>query len=632
MPDLFHNPYHFVPSLADASPGSIPLGKKGNSRQLPALSGHPHLTHDRFLAAKPSPDNAASRIYSGRLVCRLKVCELLAVGAQQTAGDKKKNKSRTVELFKLDGQWAIPGSSLRGLLSGLAEVASNSALRVLENKELSLSAGKNMTRKQLGCTYNFFQAVSPELLPLHFRDGRTHLSLAEQLFGVVELLPQGAKPPSDWRALALASRLRFSNALMNLPATQVAEGVTTQILDKPKPPSPSLYFRSKANANGAFIPKLSVDPQYHIPQGRKFYLHRSVLNLNNNDWKSADHSQQLHQKAIVRPLQGGDFWFHIDFDNLSQLELELLCYGLHPCVDFHHKLGMGKSLGLGKIKIYPVGIFLIHRVERYRPELLSVGSPRYHESWRDPKQQDFPHTYQREADAKITTQAPSPIELSQAYRQRIQKDHQALLPVLKAIQLLGNPSKVELPVHYPQLDVDPKSKTPIDLNSARFETQHFKWWVENEKQKGQFLRPLTAANTCGFTKLPALNRAPSKLPPSPSCLNAGVPPGLATAATSSKVSAKPVQEAVAAPAAGPVAPVPSSLINTKQLFTITEGKAKKDGTKQPLGLKLVWNNETFTGGMDFNQLVKKGLKPADTVELRITGYNPGLKSFNVSED
>ncbi|MBK6744816.1 MAG: hypothetical protein IPG66_18425 [Hydrogenophilales bacterium] len=77
-------------------------------------------------------------------------------------------------------------------------------------------------------------------------------------------------------------------------------------------------------------------------------------------------NEDLSQKAWVTPIQPRkDFHFHLDFENLSEWELGALCYALQPSLDYRHKLGMGKPLGLGSIHIEPVGMFLVNRVKRY---------------------------------------------------------------------------------------------------------------------------------------------------------------------------------------------------------------------------------------------------------------------------
>lgn len=115
----YHNPYHFVP--VTNSPRNDDLSVDDfldNDTQ--------HVTHDQYVEGT----------YSGRIICRLSTETPVFIGAKRTK-EATDQAPAEVAPFKLDGQPAIPASSLRGLISSLAETASNSAMRVLENKTYS---------------------------------------------------------------------------------------------------------------------------------------------------------------------------------------------------------------------------------------------------------------------------------------------------------------------------------------------------------------------------------------------------------------------------------------------------------------------------------------------------------------
>jgi CRISPR/Cas system CSM-associated protein Csm3 (group 7 of RAMP superfamily) len=434
-------------------------------------------------------------------VCRLVVEELLAVGGEQAEGSKSPLRPRQVALAAIDTQPIIPASSLRGLLSSLAEAASNSTLRVLENQPINISTGydpksRSVGRNLLGSVHEWFQKENLELVPLRQGDGRHCLTLAEQLFGLVEFPGNqpgtGELPP----VLALASRVRLSMA-RPWPADKVRQlekpGVT-KILDSPKPKSPVLYLKD-THEKGRYITKASINQRNARVQGRKFFLHRGKLE--DEDWKTlVKHSQaepdkRLHQKASVAPLtRGTTFWFHLDFQNLSTLELELLCYVLRPAQSFRHKLGMGKPLGLGKVGIEPVGIFFIDRIKRYHEDAVDPDSKRYHRVWRDStlSPELWPDTYKLEREAANTASVtPSPTDFSKAYRDRITQCFPNLVHVLNAIELLSNPDAVKYPVHYPQI---------AEAEGPATENEQFKWWQENDRFGGQMVYDLLEPFRC----------------------------------------------------------------------------------------------------------------------------------------
>ena len=130
----FHNPYHFVPLGPGHPPESVALD---DFTKPQAERKAPHLTHDRFVPGA----------HSGRIVCKLTVETPLLCGNQvddnqsQTRPDGELNPrfgwTKLIKPFELDGQAALPGSSLRGMLSALAEAASHSALRILKPDVLS---------------------------------------------------------------------------------------------------------------------------------------------------------------------------------------------------------------------------------------------------------------------------------------------------------------------------------------------------------------------------------------------------------------------------------------------------------------------------------------------------------------
>ncbi|MCG8381871.1 MAG: TIGR03986 family CRISPR-associated RAMP protein [Gammaproteobacteria bacterium] len=217
-------------------------------------------------------------------------------------------------------------------------------------KELSLS---QVWRKNTGRNaHDFFRNIDPMLLPWGSGE-REELSIAERLFGVAEDLSLTEQLTKE-AARNLASRVRFGDALpcdkQEFGDWQSAPPVTLRILSSPKPPSPALYF--KAGRNGGHPPAKQRFKNSPTPNGRKYYLHHPQQQIDNSRWKSRTGNSNLKQKVSVKPLPAGtEFFFTVEFDNLSNPELSLLKKALQPGDRFYHRLGMGKSLGLGKVKI-----------------------------------------------------------------------------------------------------------------------------------------------------------------------------------------------------------------------------------------------------------------------------------------
>ena len=135
----FLNPYHFI-GLCAPEPESL--------RDAGAYMSEEPL-HDRFAPAAGSAETLGEVRYSGRLLCRLTTEGPVVVGSTQRkpTGDDRETEVVPFELGDPEGpsdpgrrRPAVPGSSLRGLLSSLVEAASCSALRVPANRSFTRRA------------------------------------------------------------------------------------------------------------------------------------------------------------------------------------------------------------------------------------------------------------------------------------------------------------------------------------------------------------------------------------------------------------------------------------------------------------------------------------------------------------
>ncbi len=370
-------------------------------------------------------------------------------------------------------------------------------------EEIALSA---IWRREKGRSHDYFRRLSPELLPFH--KDRRQLTIAEQLFGFVEQRQKGQDGPVPARALA--GRLRFSFGLLHSAEDDHYEPeVLLKILDSPKPPSPALYFK-RASGQGAYIAKKDLHPQSHAPQGRKFYLHRYAPLA--TPWKTSPGTGNLNQKSWVQPLKSGlMFYFHIDFDNLSQRELELLCYAVRPTDSFRHKLGMGKPLGLGKIRIDPIGLFYIDRQARYRETAL-FEAKRYDGCQVSVKENpsQWPDCYKRERQVagQNDTRFPAFDILRESFRDSMLRNK--MDDIRQALELLGNPEKVRSPVQTPQVAPE-RGHDP--------EKETYRWFVANDQgsdgiaSQCEFLRPLDDQVDKTNPVLPRLTEHPWKKKP-----------------------------------------------------------------------------------------------------------------------
>ncbi len=157
----FHNPYHFVPvrkpvfekdglKWLDISEG------QGDTRRARLHEGlkKEGLSHDRYHPGR----------YHGRITCFLETKTPIFIGARRIR-DGSKESPAAVAPFELEESPAIPSSTLRGMISSVLEAASNSSLRVLEDKILSMRKPPNEALSALGMIVKKNGAPA-KLLPL----------------------------------------------------------------------------------------------------------------------------------------------------------------------------------------------------------------------------------------------------------------------------------------------------------------------------------------------------------------------------------------------------------------------------------------------------------------------------------
>lgn len=289
---------------------------------------------------------------------------------------------------------------------------------------------------------SFRKAEGLNALP--WGENRDELTPAEQLFGVVEDSVSLGK-----NARSLASRLRFADASgeKGIEHKQMEEK-TLKILNSPKPPSPSMYFSS---GKGEYVSKADFDLNFHRPNGRKRYLPHHPEEVTSEEEKYRFETQQAGDDfrpwmhVMCKPIKtGASFTINIHFDNLHEAELDLLIYCLQPDPEFIHRLGLGKPLGLGHVKIDAIAVSVIDRQQRYTPEALD--NPLL-----PPQEAEILYEYDEE----------------RAYKCLVDRE------AAKQLLQLGSLEYIKHPVCYPY--------SSTKNQSAYNETKSYEWFVENDR-------------------------------------------------------------------------------------------------------------------------------------------------------
>lgn len=368
----FYHPYNFIPATG-----------KINGKVTPAVPYDYHLDSKDQTGASTIArhDLYLNEHLSGRLICRITTVTPTVVGNKHTKVRENDDASPTlVDLYRWQDKVAIPANSLRGMISNAVEIISQSALRVLDRPY-----------------WPSFAAINSNLLPWHdSRRATGGLTPAELIFGVVEDNKtkdgnDGGETNSETQSHNLATRIRFYDAL-TLPdceAKILEDRTTLKELGAPEPrakdaqPGQKKFNIDSGTINHYFeknnislthreVRKALDKEQALSPRGRKFYLLHPVNKINYLNNKPDKENRKSKCELIDKEQI---FFFHIDFDNLSHAELTLLIHALQPDADFHHRIGLGKSLGLGIVTVKICDLFIKDFKQRYS----QLAATKYHQ-------------------------------------------------------------------------------------------------------------------------------------------------------------------------------------------------------------------------------------------------------------
>ena len=248
-------------------------------------------THERF----------DKSLHTGTLVCRISA--LTDVFFAATHRRKEGHQHERLSFTRDGDKPIIPGSSLKGLVRSIVEALSGSCM----------------------------------LLPARFAYPKKHGGQIEYR------LPPGFNNCGNAKNACPACRIfgLLGRDEVNIHAGNISledaqlindgamEWITVAAMMEPKPRHDPWYGDS------------SIPPQI---RGRKFYLHRP-------DGPNRTSIQNEFNKTIEAMKAGADFRFVVNYGNLADDELSLLIFALILENPMRHKIGMGKGIGLGSVKI-----------------------------------------------------------------------------------------------------------------------------------------------------------------------------------------------------------------------------------------------------------------------------------------
>lgn len=268
---------------------------------------------------------------SGQIQFKLEILSPLCI--QHEPG--KPGPNNRFAFAHLDGHPTVPATSLKGMLRGVHEVVSNSTMGILKSERR-----RGWYRARIPSAY--LPNRNTELL-----------TPSEALFGTV-----AGERSGDAEGVGYAGRLLIDDLPAPLPLSP--QRVSRPAGGQPKPEHEAFYLDQHGKA-----------------LGRKFYYHQPDVEAVRRRYANDRRMPEITVET-VRP--GEQLDGRMLFTNLAELELAQLVYTLVLEEGLAHKLGYGKPLGLGSVRI---------RIASLQVEPLEGGVPVRFRSYGAPTLEDW---------------------------------------------------------------------------------------------------------------------------------------------------------------------------------------------------------------------------------------------------
>ncbi len=259
---------------------------------------------------------------SGRIVCTLTARTSIFVPQYRAGASDRSRTHESLAMYRDEaGRPIIPGTSLKGMLRSVAEAAANTCLSLPSR----FSYERQTVEYEVPSAFRACELIED-------KNNVLYLCPTCRLFGMLN------------RGKVFAGNVAVQDAVAQ-PGYQT-KSFTLAILSSPKPHHTSFY---------------SKEPEKQKPpvRGRKFYYHRP---------KGARERREKdgQNKTVEAVLKDAVFKFEVEYANISEADLNLLLFALTLWDDTCHKVGMGKPIGLGSVKIEIKELIQLDRQARYK--------------------------------------------------------------------------------------------------------------------------------------------------------------------------------------------------------------------------------------------------------------------------
>jgi CRISPR/Cas system CSM-associated protein Csm3 (group 7 of RAMP superfamily) len=260
------------------------------------------------------------RLFSGQIEVDVYAETPLFIADPHTASPDPTKYAHSIQ--NKQGEYILPGSSLKGMLRCLVETLGNGCLTLFDGQ---YERGR----------VNYWREV-----PDSFEKcgNTTSLCISCSIFGMLKERTRGV----------FLGKVNIGDARAD--SVYEYEPIYTKPLMEPKPHHASFY----------------LDPSGRHIAGRKYYFHHSP----DLEPLTEDRLIYFSGKPANRYIQPLDydtrFHFRIDFTNLEADEFGALLLAIALEENMRHKIGYAKPLGLGSIQLTPTRLTLIDYAARYK--------------------------------------------------------------------------------------------------------------------------------------------------------------------------------------------------------------------------------------------------------------------------
>jgi CRISPR-associated protein (TIGR03986 family) len=272
-------------------------------------------------------------------------------------------------------QWIIPDPDVKALKKNVTSILQEYEIDESRDEGANLiKALRSSGRERIPCFFISDEVGNPLAIghtglfryPYKYQIGHAikqkdqpNLDMAKSIFGYADTESKTEK--------ILSGKVWFEDAYA-IEVTGTEFGAL-RILSSPKPTSFQLYLEQPKGQEHHW------GTAEHNIRGNKLYWH------SNSNWRNPEiiATDQNKNELIIKALKlkneqftvgevlksGSTFKGRIRFENLTEEELGALLFVLDLPKDCAHKLGMGKPIGLGSVRISPT-LTIFHRKERYQ--------------------------------------------------------------------------------------------------------------------------------------------------------------------------------------------------------------------------------------------------------------------------